>query len=315
MSLEEALDPNTSPQRIKEILDFENHEISQALAKNPNTPENILIELFKKYSTEVLNNPKFWLILSKQEKVSEQICCKYRKFLIDYIMNQEHLPSFLIESAINISNPLIHLALTYRTDIPDYYFEKLANLDDCQTREAVAISENTPIYILEKLATDKYEEVIIGILNNKNTPIYILEKLANSETLQIRYSLAIKENIPIYILEKLALDKSPIVRNAVAKNSSINKIIVKQLFEDKNYKPNYNSTADLRAAIELEIKRLNWTNKEVIKNLNKKYNQSNLYLFDKQQLLEFWQYLKSIKSNIPVLPIRKDFSSIEDIPF
>ena len=185
----------------------------------------------------------------------------------------------------------------------------------------VVQNKNTPIHILEKLANDENSSVRSVLASCYNdTPIYILEKLANDQDSHVRRAIANHQNTPIHILEKLAEDNFAIVRLSIANNPNINQKIIKLLFEHKNYNLNDKDPQEIEAAIELEIKRLNWTEKRARKWIEEKLGQIEIYDLSREQLFEFWQYLKSIESNSYPKSLRKDvfYSDIcflDDIPF
>ncbi|MGF1490346.1 MAG: hypothetical protein ACFBSE_24925 [Prochloraceae cyanobacterium] len=81
-------------------------------------------------------------------------------------------------------------------------------------------------------------------------------------------------------------------------NNKSDRTIIEQIFENKNYvsvNPDRVPVWEIRDAIErLEIKRLNWTEKQKERYLLEKYKTDSLLYITDQQLLEFWQYLKAI---------------------
>ncbi len=51
---EEALNPNISGDRLREMFAVVNEEIRQLIAQNPNTPPEVLVELFERFPLQVL---------------------------------------------------------------------------------------------------------------------------------------------------------------------------------------------------------------------------------------------------------------------
>ncbi len=258
MSLAEALNPNTSAKRLQEILDLDNPELCQAVAINPNSPPQVLLELFTTCPLEVLKNLVLDLILLEIPDFYEQLLSRNYAVLIDL----ENLPEFILEAAINHPNLFIQRRLTLRHNLPEYYLEKLADKADDKTR----------------------------------------------------YMLVQNQELSMLILEKLAADRSPQVRLAVA-NPNINSRIIKILFAGKNYQENTDDLERIQYAIELEIKRLNWTEEIAQKSLKEKCDRTDFYSLTNRQLLEFWQYLRSLKSDRYPSSLRPNIFVLEDIPF
>ncbi len=170
--------------------------------------------------------------------------------------------------------------------------------------------------LLENLSKDEDNSIRSSVANHQNTPSHILENLAEDEDNSIRSSVANHQNTPSYILEKLAKDNFIMVRLAIANNPNINRQIIKLLFEDR-YNLNCNDLQEIQAAIELEIKRLDWTEERAKKCLEEKFDR-RIYDISKQQLFTFWKYLTSIESNsYPKSLIKNVFNDIflELIPF
>ncbi len=257
MSLPEALNPNTSAKRLQEILDLDNPELCQAVAINPNSPPQVLLELFTICPLEVLKNPVLNLILLEIPDFLEQLLS--RNYTVLY---EEDLPELILEVAVNHPNLFIQRRLTLRHNLPEYYLEKLADKADDKTR----------------------------------------------------YMLVQNQDLPMLILEKLAAARSPQVRLAVA-NPNINSRIIKILFAGKNYQENTDDLERIKYAIELEIKRLNWTEEIAQKSLKEKCDRTDFYSLTNRQLLEFWQYLRSLKSDRYPSSLRPNIFVLEDIPF
>lgn len=81
-------------------------------------------------------------------------------------------------------------------------------------------------------------------------------------------------------------------------NNKSDRTIVEKIFENKNYvSVNLDRVPvwEIRDAIEqLEMKRLNWTEKQKERYLLEKYKTDSLLYITDAQLLEFWHYLKAI---------------------
>ncbi|MGF1489303.1 MAG: hypothetical protein ACFBSE_19620 [Prochloraceae cyanobacterium] len=69
----------------------------------------------------------------------------------------------------------------------------------------------------------------------------------------------------------------------------------------------------IKYAIELEIMRLNWTKKRARKCFKQKYNNRYFDSLNDEELGEFWQYLKTLKSdNYPTSPRQDTVCLLDD---
>ncbi|MGF1489302.1 MAG: hypothetical protein ACFBSE_19615 [Prochloraceae cyanobacterium] len=171
MSLEEALNPNTSAAKLQEILDLENTELCHAIAIDPNTSPEILLELFKICPLEVLNNPVLDLILLEIPNFYDRLLSKHNAVLYE----QKKLPLFMLEAALNHPDPNVNRSLAMRPNLPGEYLEILANKEANGILQIVETHKNTPIHIIEKLAEDRDDNVRSCLALNRNIPIHILE--------------------------------------------------------------------------------------------------------------------------------------------
>jgi DNA-binding transcriptional LysR family regulator len=81
-ALEEALDENTTPERLCQLLDLRDNEIDRAIAQNPNTPTNIILRLIYTHPLETINNPAIPLLgLEKPELLKTLFLQALRYFI------------------------------------------------------------------------------------------------------------------------------------------------------------------------------------------------------------------------------------------
>lgn len=203
----EALNPNTSANRLRELSKSLDRRIRQAIAQNPNTPPDILVILFNKFPLQVLHNPVLNLILLEKPNFLEELyqCSKL-------VFHKYKLPNFFIEWAIFNINETIRGAVASSPKTPQKFLEKLSQDKQSFVRIQVAANYNSPAHILEKLSQDRDKYVRKSVARNPHVPTNILERLAQDEIVEVRREVAANHNTPFYILEKLAQDPSLIVR-------------------------------------------------------------------------------------------------------
>ncbi|MGF1488494.1 MAG: hypothetical protein ACFBSE_15520 [Prochloraceae cyanobacterium] len=325
--LEIARDITTPANKLiklgKVAVELQNEEVLNQIAKNPNSPPDLLIELAigylgccidDLYLEAIANNPAIDLILLENPNFLENLYDRLEKYGLEIFIKK------LPDKFLKIASTSCYSSLRYFTasneNSPREILEKLANDPEIHIKEAVARNKNTPIYILEKLANEAEEWIKESLAENKNTPVDILNRLAEDPSDLVRKQVATNKNTPASILKKLAKDSSISVRLAVANNSNINPSLIKLLFEDKNHCFDLNDYERTIEAIELEIKRLNWTEERARKYLKKKYYRKFLSFLSHEQIIEFWQYLRSIESESYPTSLREDiFNQQDDIPF
>ena len=279
-----AMRPNLPGDYLEKLADKEAHGILQVIATQKNTPIHIV------------------------EKLAEDTDYTVRSSLA----LRRDLPNHILEKLANDEHYHVRSGITYNKNTPIHIVEKLAEDTDYNVRSSLVLRRDLPNHILAKLANDGNPEVRSRIAMNQKAPIHIVEKLAEDPDDEVRYPLALRRDLPMHILEKLATDKSPQVRFGAANNPNINPTIIKLVFEGENYAIHPDKSTELRYAIELEIMRLNWTKEQAIKCFKKKYNNRYFDSLNNEELLEFWEYLKSIESNNYPTSLRKDAVSLLD---
>ena len=182
--VELAKDPNTPKEVLKNLSKDEDLDIRESVAKNPNTPIDILTTLSK---------DKNWYV---------------RKCV-----------------ALNSNTP-IDILTTLSKDT------------DFDVRFGVAGNPNTPINILQELSKDKNWYVRMFVAGNPSTPNEILQELSKNEDWVIRTHVAKNPNTPKETLITLSKDNDWGVRYGVAANPNTPKealiTLSKDKFEDVN---------------------------------------------------------------------------------
>ncbi len=204
---QEALNPNTSANRLRELSKILSQGIRQAIAQNPNTPPDVLVILFDKFPLQVLYNPVVKLILIERPNFFEEIYDNNK-----LVFHKYKLPDFFYEWAIFNLNESIRTAVASSSKTPENYLEQLSEDKQPFVRLQVAANHNSSAHTLKKLAQDREKSVRKSVARNPHVPTNILEQLARDEIVEVRREVAANSNTPLHILEKLAQDPSLIVR-------------------------------------------------------------------------------------------------------
>ena len=204
---EEALNPNTSANRLRELSKSFDRVIRQAVAQNPNTPPDILVRLFDKFPLQVLHNPVLNLILLEKPNFLEEIYYTYK-----LVFHQNKLPDFFIKWAVFNPNESIRSTVASSPKTSQNYLEHLSKDKQSFVRIQVAANYNSPVHVLEQLAQDRDKLVRESVAQNPHVSPKILEYLAQDGIVEVRREVAANYNTPAHVLEKLARDPSLIVR-------------------------------------------------------------------------------------------------------
>ncbi|MEM7725252.1 MAG: HEAT repeat domain-containing protein [Cyanobacteria bacterium P01_A01_bin.45] len=202
----EALDNNTSAERLRELADYHSKLIRQAVAQNPNTPPDILLKLFDQFPFQVLSNSILNLLLIENPLFLEKLYFSSKSIF------DKKLPLFFIEWAMNHPNKTIRADVAYGSQVSQQYLEKLAKDREYIVRLQVAANNNASIYLLNQLGEDENHYVRETVAKHPQASLSILEKLAQDEVAEVRRQVAKNYNTPNYILKYLARDNNLHVR-------------------------------------------------------------------------------------------------------
>lgn len=211
---------NTSP--IEEMPpEYENsRNILCEIAKNPNTPPDILKELFDYHPVEVLNNITFSLLILENPLFIEEIYQhSYKK---DDIFYMDNIPLFFEEWGVY--NNDISIRQSAASKIRSTFLLEICSKDENpRVRARVASNIRTPDYILEKLAFDDNRGVRQAVARNNNAPKNALSLLAHDKDIQVRIKVAENTSTPDEILRLLASSKIKHIKEIVAETQMYKK--------------------------------------------------------------------------------------------
>ncbi|MDI9635845.1 hypothetical protein QM565_08615 [Geitlerinema splendidum] len=163
--LQQASNPNTPPEQLRELATCEDVAIRQLIVANPNTPTEVLWELGKEFPEQLLENPVLPLL------------CLENLNLVNVIPIDTLICLFELET------------------VPDYLQHGLlkASVD---LREVLVENSNVSVSILVLLAEDPEKEVRREIAKKTNTPVHLLELLAQDTDVWVREAIAENPNNP-----------------------------------------------------------------------------------------------------------------------
>jgi hypothetical protein len=149
---------------------------SDGIARHPNTPKSILIELMNKneeyLKLALLENPsisqKFLLKLSDDNKASVR----------SSVARNLKTPKEILAKLSNDKDVNVRVNIAANPNTPKEILNKLASDDVCQL--FVAENPKAPEEALIKLSDNKNDYVVLGVAKNRNTPAQILIKLSSN---------------------------------------------------------------------------------------------------------------------------------------
>ncbi|MEA5598133.1 hypothetical protein [Rivularia sp. UHCC 0363] len=211
------------PVRVLEIL-VDNPEpnwnlrvaIETSIAKNPNTPLNVLEKLIKVPYTKVKSAIAKRADLTKHLII--ELSMDYRVHTMNFLPNNPHIPSSWLEEMAEHPSERVRQMVARHPHTPKHLLIQAAK--DLQLRQFVAENPSTPPEILEELAMDSRGDIQAAVAKNSNTPGYVLEILGSTPFHDLL--LARHPNTPESTLQKilwrLALDERLSVRKYVAQH-------------------------------------------------------------------------------------------------
>lgn len=175
--LEEALNENTPAENLRKLvreIDERNFsssgdgDICRAIAKNPNTPPDILKELFSEhhYPFEVLNNPILDLLLLENPNFINELFENHKYHYYDDTIE----PFFCLDAwAASHKNKFIRIAVAKNPEALETVLEELVQDNDRDVRLAVVNNMRVTFDILKKFFEDEDKEVRYAAINKYKT--------------------------------------------------------------------------------------------------------------------------------------------------
>jgi hypothetical protein len=212
------------PVKVLEIL-VENAEpnwnlrvaIETNIAKNPNTPLNVLEALIKVPYTKVKS------AIAKRSDLPKQLIIEmamdYRVHTMNFLPQNRSIPSSWLEEMAEHPNERVRQMVARHPNTPAHLLVQAASY--LELRQFVAENPSTPPEVLEELAMDSRGDIQAAVARNANTPGYVLEILGGTPFHDLL--LARHPNTPPSTLQKvlwrLALDERLSVRKYVAQHN------------------------------------------------------------------------------------------------
>nr|WP_322708649.1 hypothetical protein [Nostoc sp. ChiSLP03a]MDZ8209749.1 hypothetical protein [Nostoc sp. ChiSLP03a] len=219
----------TSVLVLEELSLHPQPEVREAVAKNPNTPIEVLLKLGKEFPDAITANPIFNLLLLE-----------------------------------NPESHFVRLSLARSTTTSESAIAQLSKIEDKEILCAVAGNPKTPLHILERLVVEgpplfcnehenphesDFDGLFTAIAQNPNTSESLLLQLAEDGSWNIQKAIAENPKTPLSLLNKFADWRS--MHEAIARNPQASSAILEKLAGENEKKirdlvknhPNVSETA------------------------------------------------------------------------
>lgn len=206
--------PNTPLHILENILNMDNVELIEKMAKNKNLPESIFEKIYDKGESSILILKNLTSNPSTPPSILEKIEENFRNLRI-YILSNPNISASLIKK-ISFTDDISTLKLIVENqntpeDVLEYIYkydkknQKVSLWAKNTSFLSLRLSENknTPFYILEELL--KNEELLEHVLSNQQIGFEILNKFKNSENLDVLSGIVSNKNTPTELIEEIAL--------------------------------------------------------------------------------------------------------------
>lgn len=235
-NLNKAMINYISKQLYNESTQMDNSykfNILQNIAKNPNTPLRILIDIsnlsnFKK--SDKFTSIKIKLLSSLAENTSITKNIIEKLFEIEESLGDENKNFILRSLSKNHSIESIYLEKIYNNAKSSYDYFTYINL---------AENPNTPEHILEELFLLDMTPVNISLANNKSASQELLRKLSKIKDLSVLNRLADNPNIPDDVFESLFSIGGTFIHLSLSTNPNTPLGILKSILEVYEEKKGY----------------------------------------------------------------------------
>ncbi len=229
--------------------------IETNIAKNPNTPLNVLEALIKAPYTKVKSAIAKRTDLPKHLVI--ELAMDYRVHTMNFLPQNPHISSSWLQEMAEHPRERVRQMVARHPNTPTDLLVDLAK--DLELRQFVAENPSTPPEVLEQLAMDSRGDIQASVARNSNAPGYVLEilggtpfhdlllarhgntpsatlqkvlwRLALNERLSIRKYVAQHSHAPVSILTKWA-KQSPELRPWIALNIRTPSRILEELAKD-----------------------------------------------------------------------------------
>jgi hypothetical protein len=209
-SLLQAQDPTTTPERLRQLFESKEPSLLSALAENPNTPIDLLLELIATHTESFFRNPVLSVLLLENPNLFLELPSQTLSALLSLSEPHPWLLSVLESPHEFTERHGVHIVRTLAEKARSK--QVLARLTTFSSgRSSVASNLNAPSELLEALLLDEEELVQSNAAQNPNLSVEILVGLSFSKDSKIVSWAASNPGMPIDRLERLLKSQTQII--------------------------------------------------------------------------------------------------------
>jgi hypothetical protein len=227
-----AVDPGTTPSRLKELSHHPNFIVRLSIAQNPNIALEILEQLtfdsHLQVAHQALRHPGIALdTLNRSPEFNKATNWRLRVMIarnlqttLDVLVQLSEDDSAFVRYAVS-RNPNTPQEVAAQAGDSSYFQQLICAGETSNNRK-----------LLERLSYSHSIQLRKAVATNPNTPRRVMEVLLGDPSPQVRRELARNQNSPEYILKILSTDRYSCVRVSVAANATTPREIKLELCQD-----------------------------------------------------------------------------------
>ncbi len=213
-----AGNPSAPLEFLDQILDRDDHELPESLARNTALPlpkRHDVMRRVARSSVEgwVEDEGSFdndFADLNVMTDVPRDVFEVFREagYLFGEWIYSESIPEDLLLQIFNEgeTEPYQRRGFASRSSTPDSVLRALAASENWGLREFAAAPSDAPVDVLTSLAADESEWVRMRVAENPNTPVDALIRLLNDADGTVRTSAAMNPSLPVHLAESRLAD-------------------------------------------------------------------------------------------------------------
>jgi hypothetical protein len=307
-----AQHPNTPPQILEKLAEFEEVTIRAAVAENPNLGERSLLALLEDKSSDVRNaaikNPSISMA------VIDELEWRKNHQQREAIAQNPSVPLSVLKFLVEDENCNVRTMLAKNPTIPVNLLSTLAEDESYRVRLSVAENINTPKTVLEKLGKDEFCFVRQGVAKNPKTPGNLLSVLLEEYSLEV----AANPNTSQKILSKLSLNGDEKIKIAVAGNPSTSKDDLELLAKDESHLIRAEVAKNINTSVHVLTNMVNdtasYVRLQLAQNPNMKNHKEDIILYalknsGKSDKPLFNRFVACLSSRVPVNVLKNRYDS------
>lgn len=217
MSLLEAQDPATTPERLRQLFAIKDQPLHASIAENPNTPLDLLLQLIGTHTDSFFRNPALSVLLLENPNLFLELPSQTLRALLcvrephPWLLSVLESPhEFTEKHGADIVKSLASEAQSGKV------FALLISFSDA--RRDIAANPQTPAEIVEALLLDEDEQVQEQSAKNPRLSVDVLLRLSFSADVQIVSWVASNPSMPVERLEHLLKSPKEKIRDAAKRN-------------------------------------------------------------------------------------------------